>query len=226
VVAVVELLIDAIPGIVLRLPTQLVAGAYWTAVSRPHGPSALTNLWGGSQVGSGVVAGVSDRLEGGSPVEMVLVLWLLARWYEWCPPVSRPYVAFKRVVPDSLHPGLVGRRVGAAHGQLRDVIPTARRARPDPLVSVAPAQAAAAASSRWWCRPAAMAGSQGVLVTITVLSAALVHVLLALVVAVVLVVVAVTLLVFPGNSPHPRRIPAASPPHPRPAPPLPRAGQG
>jgi len=93
---------------------------------------------------------------------------------------------------------------------LRDVIPTARRARPDPLVSVAPAQAAAAASSRWWCRPATMAGSQGVLVTITVLSAALVHVLLALVVAVVLVVVAVTLLVFPGNSPHPRRIPAAS----------------
>jgi len=74
VVAVVELLIDAIPGIVLRLRTQLVAGAYWTAVSRPHGPSALTNLWGGSQVGSGVVAGVSDRLEGGSPVEMVLVL--------------------------------------------------------------------------------------------------------------------------------------------------------
>lgn len=42
-VGVVELLADAVPGIVLRLRTQLLAGPYWTALPRPHGPSPLAD---------------------------------------------------------------------------------------------------------------------------------------------------------------------------------------
>jgi putative membrane protein len=42
-VAFVELLFDAIPGIVLRLRTHLVASAYWTGVHRSGGMSALTD---------------------------------------------------------------------------------------------------------------------------------------------------------------------------------------
>jgi putative membrane protein len=42
-VAFVELLFDAIPGIVLRLRTHLVAATYWTGVHRSGGISALTD---------------------------------------------------------------------------------------------------------------------------------------------------------------------------------------
>ncbi|MGH3934076.1 MAG: hypothetical protein ACRDS1_03685, partial [Pseudonocardiaceae bacterium] len=70
----------------------------------------------------------------------------------WCPaPVSRPYVAFKRVVPDSLHPGLMGRRAGLLMVSCGMWFPTAMRARPARVVSGA-GQAAAASWSVWSAR--------------------------------------------------------------------------
>ena len=42
-IAFIELLFDAVPGIVLRLRTHLVATAYWTRVHQGHRLSALTD---------------------------------------------------------------------------------------------------------------------------------------------------------------------------------------
>ena len=82
-----------------------------------------------------------------------------------------PYVAFKRVVPDSLHPGFGGRRAGLPMVSSRDVVPTRRRARPVRSLgavgscgSGGPLRVAAVEAA------AAMAGSQAVPVVITACS--------------------------------------------------------
>ncbi len=42
-VGFVEFLLDAVPGIVLRLRTHLVAPGYWGVLHRPWGPSPLVD---------------------------------------------------------------------------------------------------------------------------------------------------------------------------------------
>jgi cytochrome c oxidase assembly factor CtaG len=39
----IEFLLDALPGIILRLNTHLIAGAHWVAVTRSWGPSPLSD---------------------------------------------------------------------------------------------------------------------------------------------------------------------------------------
>jgi hypothetical protein len=82
----------------------------------------------------------------------------------------RPYVACKRVGPDSLHPGLVGRRAGQPRVSCGMRFPTAMRARPARWSATRDPQAAAAAPWLAWVVPAAMAGFQAVRVTITACS--------------------------------------------------------
>lgn len=69
-VGVVELLVDAVPGIALRLRTQLLAAPYWTAVGRPQGPSPLSD----QQHAGAVLWFVAEA------ADLPLLVLLLRRW--------------------------------------------------------------------------------------------------------------------------------------------------
>lgn len=69
-IAFVELLIDAVPGIVVRYTTRILAGSYYTALGRPWGPSLRRD----QGYGGAVLWFVGEAV--GVPVLAVL----LARW--------------------------------------------------------------------------------------------------------------------------------------------------
>jgi cytochrome c oxidase assembly factor CtaG len=69
-IAFVELLLDAIPGIIVRFTTRILAGSYYTALGRPWGPSLRRD----QGYGGAVLWFVGEAV--GVPVLAVL----LARW--------------------------------------------------------------------------------------------------------------------------------------------------
>lgn len=69
-VAFLELIVDAIPGIVLRLSTHLVAASYWLSFPRDWGPSPLRD----QQLSGAVLWFV------GEAVDLPFLLLLLAGW--------------------------------------------------------------------------------------------------------------------------------------------------
>jgi putative membrane protein len=68
--AFIELLVDAVPGIVLRLETHLMAPGYYLALARPWGPSPLTD----QHIGADILWCVAEA------IDLPFLILFLVQW--------------------------------------------------------------------------------------------------------------------------------------------------